>query len=105
MVKSTEPEIYSLAYHPFLFKLYKNDFDMPQSRKRPGHHEHHQPSSIPSKQRTKGRTILAILFAVFAGVMSFFAAGDNYVVLIIAVLAGAVIGYVVGKNMEQAAKK
>ena len=78
---------------------------MPQSRKRPGHHEHHEPSAISSKQRTKGRTILAILFAVFAGVMSFFAAGDNYVVLVIAVIVGALIGYVVGKNMEQSAKK
>lgn len=74
---------------------------MPQSRKRPGHHEHHQPSAIPAKQRTKGRTIWSILFAVFAIGIAFFAVGENYVVLIIAALIGAAIGYIVGKNMEQ----
>jgi drug/metabolite transporter (DMT)-like permease len=74
---------------------------MPQSRKRHGHHEHHQPSAIPAKQRTKGRTILAILFAVFAVVIAFFAAGNNYILLVIAALVGAAIGYVVGRSMEQ----
>jgi len=77
---------------------------MPQSRKRPGHHEHHQPSAIPAKQRTKGRTIWSILFAVFAIIIAFFAVGNNYVVLIIAALIGIAIGYIVGKNMEQDAK-
>jgi membrane associated rhomboid family serine protease len=74
---------------------------MPNSRKRPGHHQHHEPSAVPAKQRTKGRTIWAILFAVFGFGIAFFAAGDNPVVLIIAALVGAVVGYVIGKNMEQ----
>ncbi|HWJ90166.1 MAG TPA: hypothetical protein VNR87_03600 [Flavisolibacter sp.] len=73
---------------------------MPQSRKRHGHHPHHEPSAVPAKQRTKGRTIWAILLAVFALVIAFFAAGNNYPVLIIAVVAGAAVGYVIGKSME-----
>jgi hypothetical protein len=74
---------------------------MPESRKRPGHHEHKRPADIPARQRTKGRTIWAILFAVFAGIFAFFAAADNYVVLAIAVVAGGVVGYLIGRNMEQ----
>jgi hypothetical protein len=73
---------------------------MPQSRKRAGHHPHHESSAIPAKQRTKGRTIWAILLGIFALVMAFFAAGDNYFVLAIAAIAGAAVGYVIGKSME-----
>jgi hypothetical protein len=73
---------------------------MPQSRKRAGHHPHHEPSAIPAKQRTKGRTIWAILLGIFALVIAFFAAGDNYYIMIIAAIAGAIIGYVIGKSME-----
>ena len=77
---------------------------MPESRKRPGHH-YQQPSDIPSRQRTKGRIIWAILFAVFGLVITFFAAGDNYLVLIIGAVIGGLIGYVIGKSMEQSASK
>ena len=73
---------------------------MPQSRKRHGHHEHHEPSAIPAKQRTKGRTIWAILIGIFALIIAFFAAGDNYVVIAIAAIAGAAVGYMIGKSME-----
>jgi hypothetical protein len=78
---------------------------MPQSRKRPGHHQYRKPSDIPSKQRTKGRRTMAILFAVFALLIAFFAAGDNYIVLIVAVIAGGLVGYIVGRAMEKDASK
>jgi len=78
---------------------------MPQSRKRPGHHEFHKPSPIPSKQRTKGRYTVAILFAVFGLIVGLFAASDNILVLIIATLIGALLGYIIGKNMEAASKE
>ena len=73
---------------------------MPQSRKRPGHHEHQEPAAIPGSQRTKGRTLWAILFAVFALVIAFFASG-SYPVLIAAAVIGAAIGYAIGKSMER----
>jgi lipopolysaccharide export LptBFGC system permease protein LptF len=76
---------------------------MPQSRKRHGHHEYRKPSDIPSRQRTKGRITWAILFAVFGLLVAFFAAGDNYTVLIAGAILGAAIGYVIGKNMEKEA--
>ncbi|MDB5196916.1 MAG: hypothetical protein JWP88_1287 [Flaviaesturariibacter sp.] len=73
---------------------------MPQSRKRPGHHEFQKPSAIPAKQRTHATTICALLFAVFAGIIAFFA-GASYWVIAVSVIAGAAIGYAVGKAMER----
>ena len=76
---------------------------MPESRNRPGH-PHQKESAVPASQRVRGRIIWAVLFAVFAGLIAFFAAGENFIALAVAVIAGASIGYVVGKNMEKAAK-
>lgn len=75
---------------------------MAQKRK---HHHHATPkhTDIPPRQRTKGRIIWAILFAVFGLILSFFAAGDSWVVLIVAAIVAGLIGYAIGKNMEQAA--
>jgi uncharacterized membrane protein YfcA len=72
---------------------------MPESRKRPGHH-FQKPSAIPARQRTKATTICALLFAVFAGIISFFADG-GWLILAICIIAGAAIGYAVGKSMER----
>ena len=77
---------------------------MPQSRKRHGH-PYQKPAEIPASQRTNGRIIWAILFAVFGVLIAFFAAGSNYVVLIITAVVAGIIGYAVGKNMEQAASE
>ena len=76
---------------------------MPKSRNRHGR-KYQKPSDIPSRQRTKGRIIWAVLFAVFGFVLCFFAT-DNYIILIVAALIAGVIGYVIGKNMEQAASQ
>jgi uncharacterized membrane protein YfcA len=76
---------------------------MPQSRKRRGHHEYRKPADIPAKQRTKGRTTLAILFGVFGLIVGYFASGNNYVALVIGAVLGALIGYAVGKSMEKQA--
>ena len=77
---------------------------MPESRNRPGHH-YQQKADIPARQRVKGRVLWAILCAIFAVLIAVFAAGDNYLVLIIAAVAGGVIGYIAGKSMEKDAKK
>lgn len=73
---------------------------MPESRNRPGH-PHQKKADIPSKQRVKGRVIWAILFAIFGFLMALFAAGENYAVWGIVAAVAAIIGYVIGKNMEQ----
>ena len=73
---------------------------MPESRNRPGHH-FQKKADIPSRQRVKGRIILAILFAVFGLLIALFAANDNYLVMVIVSVVSAAIGFVIGKNMEQ----
>ena len=77
---------------------------MAQKRK---HHHHATPkhTNIPARQRTKGRIIWAILFAVFGMILALFAAGDNWIVLAVAAIISGLIGYVVGRNMEQAASE
>ena len=77
---------------------------MAQKRK---HHHHATPKhiDIPARQRTKGRIIWAILFAVFAVILTFFATSDSWVALMIAAIIGGLVGYVIGKNMEQAASE
>jgi hypothetical protein len=73
---------------------------MPESRNRPGHH-HQKKAGIPSKQRVKGRVIWAILFAIFGFLIALFAAGENYAAWGIVAAIGAIIGYAIGKSMEQ----
>jgi uncharacterized membrane protein len=77
---------------------------MAQKRK---HHHHATPKhiNIPSGQRTKGRIIWAILFAVFGLTLTFFAAGENWIVLVVAAIVAGLIGYAIGKSMEQAASE
>jgi uncharacterized membrane protein YqgA involved in biofilm formation len=73
---------------------------MPESRKRHGHH-YQKAADIPAKQRVKGRVIWAMLLGVFGLLIALFAAGNNYIVLVSAIVIGAVIGYIVGKKMEE----
>ena len=73
---------------------------MPESRHRQGH-PYQKKAAIPAKQRVKGRVIWAILFAVFGLIIAYFAAGTSYIVLPIAAVVCAVIGFVIGKHMEQ----
>lgn len=77
---------------------------MPESRKRKGH-PFRKPSDIPASQRTKGRTFWGILIGVFSLLIALFSAGLNYMVLALAAITGYVIGYFIGKSMEQEAKK
>ncbi len=73
---------------------------MPQSRKRPGHHPHKQTADIPVSQRVKGKVIWAVLLAIFAFIIAYFA-GAGYIVLVIAAVCGGVIGYLIGRAMEK----
>ncbi len=77
---------------------------MPQSRKRKGH-AFQKHADIPATQRTKGRFLWAILFGIFGVIMAWFGIGENYIALVVAALIAGIIGYVIGKKMEQAAGK
>jgi hypothetical protein len=78
---------------------------MAESRKRHGHHPHHKQADIPAQQRAKGSFLWALLFAVFGLLIAFFAAGVNYIALVIGVLLSGAIGYYIGKKMEEDVSK
>jgi hypothetical protein len=90
-----------LAVNTFFFTFSKKD--MPQSRKRHGHHEYRKPSSISPKQKAKGRITWAILLGVFGLLVGYFAASENYTAVVVGALIGAALGYIIGKSMEQQA--
>jgi hypothetical protein len=71
---------------------------MPESRKRHGH-PYHKEAEIPAKQRVKGRVIRANLFGVFGLLIALFAAGTNYIILAVATVISAIIGYGIGQKM------
>jgi hypothetical protein len=73
---------------------------MPESRKRPGH-PYQKPADIPARQRVKGKIMWALLFGVFGLLISYFAAGSNYKILIVATLVAGAIGYFMGMKMEK----
>ena len=78
---------------------------MPRSRKRPGHHKHHESSVIPAKQRVKGRIVWGILFSVFGLIFSFFSTSADDTSLIIGAVVGFLVGYFIGLKMEKDAQK
>ena len=78
---------------------------MPQSRKRHGHHEYKKTADIPSSQRTNGKFIWALLFGIFGFLITYFAAGLNYTALIAGTVIAALIGFIIGRNMEHAASR
>jgi uncharacterized membrane protein YfcA len=78
---------------------------MPQSHKRKDVQHHHSTTNIPVKQRTTGHTFWAILCAVFGLLIALFAAGTNYIALLIGALAGGAIGYFIGTKMEEDVSK
>ena len=63
---------------------------MPISRKRKNH-PYQKPADIPASQRVRGRTIWAILLAIFGVIIAFFAAGVNYVAMAVAAVIGATV--------------
>jgi hypothetical protein len=77
----------------------KHPFNMARNKKRKGH-PYRKPSLTTTRQRAKGSTLWSILFAVFALLIGFFAAGPNYTVLVIAGITGAIVGFFIGKSME-----
>jgi membrane protein YqaA with SNARE-associated domain len=73
---------------------------MPQRRKRKNH-PNVKRSEVSASQRTSGHFLWALLFAAFAGLIGFFAAGSTYIVIIICAAIGGVLGYIIGRKMER----
>ncbi|MEI6950564.1 hypothetical protein V9K67_25495 [Paraflavisolibacter sp. H34] len=78
---------------------------MSHSRKRAGHpvpvHPASKPTHAPVKQRANGSMLFAFLFGAFGLLIALFAANAHPAALVAGALAGAAIGYYIGRNMEK----
>ncbi|HEX6428084.1 MAG TPA: hypothetical protein VF008_10380 [Niastella sp.] len=79
---------------------------MPQSRHRHKHQRHHagevtrQPQAV--KTTRKNPIIIMVVFVgILGAIAALFAAGSDPVWLLTGVLAGAVVGYFIGKRMNR----
>ena len=73
---------------------------MPENKKRPGH-PYQKPADVPASQRVKAKILWAILFSVFGFLISYFAVGTDYKILAATTIVAAIIGYIIGKQMEK----
>lgn len=79
---------------------------MPNSKKRKGHHPHHPQDHLSTapKQKASGHLVWSVLIGLFAVLIGWMAAGSNWYVLAGCAVAGAGVGYFVGKSMERTMK-
>jgi uncharacterized protein YcfJ len=73
---------------------------MARNRKRKGHPFRKSPD-IPANERVKGKTFWAILFAVFGLIIGFLVGGGDIIIIALSALGGGLIGYLIGKSMEE----
>lgn len=77
---------------------------MPESRNRHKHHQqqHLQSPHAPAKSKRSAALVLAIVAAILGLAVAYFTQGTDVVWMIAGAAAGAVIGYLVGHNMDKA---
>ncbi len=79
---------------------------MPESRNR--HKRHHSPHHHVQthhthvKSKRSAATVLAILAAILGLVVAYFTQGADLLWMLIGAAFGAVIGYLIGRNMDKA---
>jgi uncharacterized membrane protein YqgA involved in biofilm formation len=77
---------------------------MPESRTRHKHHSRH-PHPVThhtaSKSKRSAGAVLSILAAIIGLSVAFFTQGADVLWLLVGTVAGAVIGYLVGHNMDK----
>lgn len=80
---------------------------MPESRNRHKHHHPHH-ASHPAlhqprvKRKRSAASVLALLAAMLGLAVAFFSQGTDAAWMITGAVSGALIGYVVGRNMDKA---
>ena len=73
---------------------------MPGNKKKHGD-PYPKHSEVPYHQRVKGRILWGLLWGIFGLLISYFAVGVNYKILIISTVVAAIIGYFIGKQMAK----
>ena len=75
---------------------------MPRSKTRKHHHEHHAPAKAERSQKNRSAVMFAVILCTVIGLgMAFFAAGSDPLWLAVGAVAGAGIGYLVGKQLDR----
>lgn len=79
---------------------------MPQSRHRHKHHRHHSGDVARSNHAVKTArrnpvTIMVVFVGILGAVIALISTGADLVWLLTGALAGAVIGYLIGKQMNR----
>ena len=78
---------------------------MPESRQRHKHHPHHvQMPHTHAKPKRSAAAVLAIIAAILGLAVAFFTQGPDILWMILGAGLGAIIGYLIGHNMDQATR-
>jgi len=78
---------------------------MPESRSRHKAHHHHQASEHHRKKKRKAATVMALFAALLGVIIVYIAAGSDPLWLVIGGIAGAVVGYFIGHNIDKTLKE
>lgn len=75
---------------------------MPESRNRHKHHQHQVSHHMTAKPKRSAASVLSIIAAILGLSVAYFSQGADYLWMIAGVAFGAIIGYLVGHNMDKA---
>ncbi len=80
---------------------------MPQSRNRPKHSQHHPLPNHTNRPQAKrsAAVVIAVLGAIMGLSVAYFTQGAEVFWLIAGPLAGAVLGFIVGRGMDKSLKE
>lgn len=77
---------------------------MARSHHRPKKH-HQQQHAVSAKTRKKGVTVITIFIAVFGLLMGYLVGGGDVVYIVLGLLGGVLVGYIVGRSVDNAKTK
>ena len=82
---------------------------MPQSKNRPGHHQHHPHPATPHRGKPKAKAspvIITVLFFALLGFgISYFVAGGSASALLIGGIVGVACGYIFVQQLTKTISK
>ena len=83
---------------------------MPESRNRRKHHQHVHPQPGPShishsKVKRSAAFVVAVVAAILGLAVAYFTQGADFLWMFTGVVAGAIIGYLVGRSMDKSIEK
>lgn len=78
---------------------------MPESRNRHKHPHQDYTHHTRSKKKRSAAVVLAILAAILGLAVVYFAQGADALWMVIGAASGAVVGYIIGHNMDKAIEK